>query len=143
MQTIKDEEHWERGDFLKLINSLSKDDAAKRHEIRYALFRIKTEIDGGVKADKPHHAIGEMVQQFKGAGAPAEFASEWDVGAVSPDIVVVKRMWSIYQEHDQLMRRVAVPIERNDTPETLARKVAAMEKREAKRFKREQKRTAE
>ena len=143
MQMIKDEEHWERGDFIKLINSLSKDDAAKRHEIRYALFRIKTEIDDGVKAEKSHHAIGEMIQQFKGAGPPVDFANEWDVGAVSPDICVVKRMWSIYQEHDQLMRRIAVPIERNDTPETLARKVAAMEKREARRFKKEQKRTVQ
>ncbi len=137
MQEIKGELHWERGDFLYLIKNLSKDDARKRHEIRYALFRIVTELEGGNKAEDIHWEISDMIQTIKGAGEPASFADVWDVGRVSPEITIVNRLWSVHEEHDQMVKRVTVTLEKHDTPESLARKEQVAQDREARRVKRE------
>lgn len=137
MQEIKGEQHWERGDFLYLIKRLSKDDAQKRHDIRYALFRIKTEINGGNKAEAIHWEISDMIQTLKDSGDSMLFADDWDVGKVSPEITIVKRVWSVEEEHNQLMKRVTVVIEKHDTPESLAKKEQLVKEKEARRVKRE------
>ena len=139
MQMIKNEPHWEKGDFDKLINSLSKEDSVKRHEIRYALFRVKTEEAGGNPAEPEHKSISDYIQTIEGSGIPSQFSDSWDIGAVTPEIEIVNRLWSIYQEHDQLMRRVSVELDKKDNPQTLAIKASALEKKEARRFKKEQK----
>ena len=139
MKKIKNEEHWERGDFDALIDSLSKEDSEKRHTIRYALFRVQNEYFGnGNVAEKEHDIIATEICAMEDAGDVKSFAHEWDVGAVSPKIFIVKRMWSIYQEHEQLMKRIAVPVTKNDTPETLAAKAKVVEDKEKKRFKAEE-----
>lgn len=140
MQMIKNEPHWERGDFQVLINSLSTDDAKKRHDIRYALFRVKNQLDGEAPAEKNHWTIAEGIQEMKASGSLETFADVWDIGKVNPDVLIVKRLWSVEQEHDQLMYRISVPIEKADTPQSLAIKAEALEKREKRRFKKEQKR---
>ena len=136
---INNRPHWERGDFDKLVNSLSKDDAKKRHDIRYGLFRVKTELSGGNKAEKEHWDIANAMQSVEENCIPSQFSDSWDIGSVSPDIEIVKRVWSIYQEHDQLMRRISVEMTKTDTPETVAIKASTLEKKEAARFKKEQK----
>lgn len=138
MQMVNNEPHWERGDFTKLIDSLSKDDSQKRHDIRYALFRIKNQLEGGCDADEKHHEIGRMIQTFEGVGTPVTFANVWDIGSVSPGIEIVKRLWSVEQEHAQLMARVSVTVDKTDTPESLAKKAQAFSKKQARRYKQEQ-----
>jgi len=138
MQKIKSIDHWERGDFDKLKDSLSKDDSQKRHDIRYAMFRCQNERGGGAKAEKKHWEIAKMILAMEGAENVENWADGWDIGAVNPKIQIVKRLWSIYQEHSQLMRRVTVVVEKGDTPETLAQKandILQSEKKAKKKVK--------
>lgn len=135
MQTMNNEIYWERGDFIKLIDSLSKEDSKKRHEIRYALFRVKNQLSGGETAEKFHHVIVDHIKKLNGVGTVKSFAEVWDISKVSPKIVIVKRLWSIYQEHDQLIKKVAVTLEKSDTPEMIAKKIVVMEKKMTRKKK--------
>lgn len=134
METIKGVVYWERGDFTFLIKGLSPEQAKKRHDARYALFRVQTELEGGNKAEPKYWKIAQKIMKYEGAGSALEFAKQWDIGAVEPDFEIVQRLWTIYQEHNQMMNRVTVTIQKGDTAETLAKKEhAAMEKEKKKK----------
>jgi len=139
MQQIKGEDFWERGDFDYLIKHLSKDDARLRHEIRYALFRVKNELEheNNNKADEEHWVIANKIGDLKESGSFETFADSWDISHVTPRITIVKRLWGIHQEHDQMMHRLAVTVEPSDTPITLAEKEAAAQRKEERLKKKE------
>lgn len=122
METINNVTYWERGDFTLLIKSLSPEQSKRRHETRYAMFRAQTELNGGNKADPEHWETVRHILTYEGTGHTLEFADSWDIGHVDPDFQIVQRLWSIHQEHRQLMNRITVTVEKNDTVETLARK---------------------
>jgi len=140
MEQIKGEDFWERGDFKYLIKHLSKDDARLRHKIRYALFRCQNELEAEThnKADKEHWDIANAILKMKGATSVEAFANDWDISQVSPEITIVNRLWGVHEEHDQMMKRLAVPVEAGDTPITLATKEAAVKKKEERLVKKEQ-----
>lgn len=140
MQKLKGKDFWERGDFSYLIKHLSKEDARLRHKIRYALFRVQNELDAETnnKADKEHWEIAEKIKELGGAGEFKDFAKEWDISQVSPRILVVNRLWGIHEEHDQMMKRLVVNVERGDTPITLAKKEHSAMKKEKRLKKKEQ-----
>jgi len=139
MEQIKGKDFWERGDFKYLIKHLSKDDARLRHEIRYALFRVQNELEAEThnKAEKEHWAIAEDILKLKGATSVETFAKDWDISQVSPEITIVNRLWGVHEEHDQMMKRLAVPVESGDTPITLAKKEEAIKRKEARLEKKE------
>jgi hypothetical protein len=139
VETINSTTYWERGDFTLLIKSLSPEESKKRHDARYALFRVQTEMEGGNKADPEHHLLMRKVLKYEGAGHIIDFAKTWDIGAVDPDYEIVQRLWTIHQEHNQMMNRITVTIQKGDTAESLAKKEHAVMKKEERRKKKEAK----
>ena len=105
---------WERADFALLLRNMSIPDRKKRHDVRYACFRMQTYSSGGNKADKKHITLAKKIEKLDGFEGWGKFALTWDVSNMSP-IKLVKRKWSIYEEWNQTMRRVAEPLpgERN------------------------------
>lgn len=93
-----------------LREGLSQKDKKKRHETRYACFRMQTEGNGGATADKEHYKIAKKIEKLDGFGGWKNFAVTWDVSTPDP-IVLIKRKWSIHQEWNQVLERVAVPLE--------------------------------
>jgi len=143
METINGIVYWERGDFTLLIKSLSPEESVKRHDCRYALFRAQTEFNGGNKAEPKHLEIMRKILNYKGTGDILDFAKTWDVGHPEPDFEIVQRLWSIHQEHNQMMNRVTVTIAKSDTAETLAKKEHAIMEKEKRHVKREAKKAKE
>ncbi|NOQ18064.1 MAG: hypothetical protein GQ507_02335 [Dehalococcoidales bacterium] len=133
METINGVVYWERGDFTLLIKGLSPEQAKKRHDARYAMFRVQTELEGGNKAEPEHQQFARKILKYEGAGQAVDFAKEWDIGRVDPDFEIVQRLWTIYQEHSQMMNRITVTIQKGDTAETLAKKEHEAMKRESRR----------
>ena len=105
---------WEKADFELLLRGMDTADRKKRHDVRYACFRMQTHQQGGEKPKKEHLAIAKKIEKLNGFEGWETFAVTWDVSKVSP-IKLVKRKWSIHQEWGQTMRRVAqlLPGERN------------------------------
>jgi len=143
METINGEVFWERGDFTLLINRLSPEQSVKRHDCRYALFRVQTELNGGNIAEPEHHKVSRGILKRENVGHMLDFAKTWDIGSVDPDYEIVKRLWSIHQEHNQMMNRVAVAIAKGDTAETLSEKEQASKRKEARYKKAELKKAEE
>ena len=100
---------WEKADFALLIRGLNVADRKKRHDTRYACFRMQTHCAGGNKAEKSHIAITKKIEKLNGFEGWRKFALTWDVSTVSP-IKLVKRKWSIYEEWNQTIKRVAEPL---------------------------------
>ena len=139
MEVINNTTYWERGDFSLLIKNLSPEQHTKRHDCRYALFRVQTELTGGNKAEPEHHKVMRKILKYDGTGNMLDFAKTWDIGHPDPDFEIVQRLWSIHQEHNQMMNRVTVTIAKGDTAETLAKKEHAVMEKEKRHVKREAK----
>ena len=143
MEIINKITYWERGDFTLLIKNLTPAQAKKRHDARYAMFRVQTEAEGGNKAEPEHWDMARKILKYEGAGHTLDFAKTWDIASVDPDYEIVQRLWTIYQEHTQMMNRVTVTIQKGDTVETLARKEHDVMQKEARLKKAEAKRAKE
>lgn len=100
---------WEAADFQVILDGLSDKDAKLRHDIRYACFRVQNEKNGGAKAEKEHRKIARKIEKIDGFEGWEKFAKTWDVSTPDP-IVIVRRKWSIWQEWNQTLERVAIPL---------------------------------
>jgi len=100
---------WTNAELDGLRNGLSMADKTKRHGVRYACFRVQNELNGGAKADKEHYKIAKKVEKLDGFGGWKSFAVTWDVSTPNP-IVLIRRKWSIYEEWDQTLERITVPL---------------------------------
>jgi len=100
---------WTNTDFDGLVTSLSSEDKMLRHDIRYACFRIQKEKEDGTKAEEKHHKIGNQVEKIDGFGGWNNFAITWDISTPNP-IAIVSRKWSIYEEWNQTLMRITVPL---------------------------------
>lgn len=100
---------WERADFISLLQILSIEDRKKRHDIRYACFRVQNYISGGAKAEKKHITLSKKIEKLDGFEGWEKFAVTWDISTVTP-IVLVKRKWSVFEEWDQTLKRVTEPL---------------------------------
>ena len=100
---------WERADFAILLQGMNTEDRRKRHDIRYACFRMQTYNGGGIRAEKNHISLAKKIEKLDGFEGWGKFAATWDVSEVSP-IKLVKRKWSIHEEWKQTMIRVAEPL---------------------------------
>jgi hypothetical protein len=102
---MKNKELWERADFEELKNNvLTREELKKRHDIRYACFRVQKELAEGVKCPKKLHKLVQPLEELKGFEGWRNFAVTWDVSTPDPP-TIVKRMWSIEQEHEQMLER--------------------------------------
>lgn len=102
---------WEATDFQVLLTGLSDEEARLRHDIRYACFRIQNEKNGGAKAEKAHWKTAKKIEKIEGFEGWRNFAITWDVSMPEP-LVIVKRKWSIFQEWNQTLERIAIPLTR-------------------------------
>ena len=100
---------WEKADFTFLLHDMSVADRKRRHDVRYACFRMQTYCAGGNKPEKNHLTLAKKIEKLNGFEGWGKFALTWDVSTASP-IKLVKRKWSIYQEWNQTMMRVAEPL---------------------------------
>lgn len=143
MQVINGEKHWEKGDFSLLEKEIREAGYyEERHKLRYAMFRLKTETSGGNPAELSHweiwdNRIKDILPDDK--FEISNFAEKWDIARVHPQIQIVRRLWSVEQEHAQMMNRISVEVTKADTPETLQIKAKRLEEIEKRRLKREEK----
>ena len=101
--------YYTNADFEAIRHALDTAGRKRRHDIRYACFRVQGELAGGNAAESEHHAIAREVEALPGFDGWEKFAVTWDISTPDP-IVIVPRLWSIYQEWDQTIRRVAQPL---------------------------------
>lgn len=101
--------HWEKADFNLLLHSMSNEERKKRHDIRYACFRMQTNTMGGSKPEKKHQTLAKKIEKLKGFEGWDNFAVTWDVSMVTP-IVLVKRKWSVLEEWNQTLKRVTMQL---------------------------------
>lgn len=103
------EKLWERTDFLALLDGMDAVERKKRHDVRYACFRMQTYSSGGEKAEKKHLSLAKKIEKLDGFGGWGKFARTWDISTALP-IKLVQRKWSIYEEWNQTLRRVSEPL---------------------------------
>lgn len=97
---------WSKSDFEHLLQVvLTKDQLKLRHNIRYACFRRQKELNDGVKCPKEMKDLVKPIEQIEGFEGWENFAVTWDISHPDP-ITIVKRLWSIQQEHEQMLERV-------------------------------------
>jgi hypothetical protein len=101
---------WTNSDFDSLVKTMNRKDRALRHEVRYACFRFQKELAEGKKAEQSHHKIAKQVEAAKGFAGWNKFGITWDISTPNP-ITIVERKWSIYEEWNQVVNRVTVPLE--------------------------------
>lgn len=76
---------------------------------RYALFRVQNFLGGGAMADPEHVAIAQEVEaDVAELGGIQEFAKKWDIDPLTGRVVARDR--SVWQAHEEFMRRVAPEI---------------------------------
>jgi len=106
----KKDKLWQKADFDQLKDQvLTKEELRMRHNLRYAAFRVQKELIEGIKCEKEYKDLVKPIEKMEGFDGWENFAETWDIAHPNP-IVLVKRMWSIYQEHDQMLERAAIPL---------------------------------
>lgn len=81
--------------------------------IRYALFRVRTFLEGGSAPEASHMDIAKIFEdQVVSLGGLVMFAERWDIDPLSR--VVVERDLSVWDVHEQKMQRIAVPLPLRD-----------------------------
>ena len=103
----KKEKLWQKADFDNLKETvLTKEQLKLRHTLRYASFRMQKELIEGVECPKEYKELVSQIETLDGFEGWKNFAVTWDISTPDP-IVIVKRMWSIEQEHNQMLERTA------------------------------------
>ena len=101
---------WEKSDFERLKDKeLTVPQRKMRHELRYACFRVQKELLEGNKCPKEYWDKVKPIQKLDGFEGWEKFAKTWDIAHPDPP-TIVKRMWSIEQEHNQMMERISIPL---------------------------------
>lgn len=105
----KKDKLWQKSDFEALKEKeLNTSQLRLRHDVRYACFRVQKELVEGVECPDELKDKVKEVEDMEGFEGWRNFAITWDISTPDP-IQIVKRMWSIEQEHNQMLERVAIP----------------------------------
>lgn len=89
--------------------------------VRYALFRVQNNINGGALPEAEHIEIAKKYEdKVSELGGVVSFAIEWDISPKSGK--VVRRDKSVWQAHEDFMKKAAVNLSMIDSGETLERK---------------------
>ena len=70
---------------------------------------MQTYEAGGKKPEKKYIDITKKIEKMDGFEGWNKFAVTWDISTVNP-IELVKRKWSILDEWNQTLKRVAEPL---------------------------------
>lgn len=118
-----------------LLRASDDRDALKRRKLlgptlkrraRYWCYRFRTEaVEGGAQATGAPEGFKEFVESLGGFGGWDTFADKWDIIGENP-FIVVYRIMSVWQEWEQVMERVAMPID--STPAEIAMRQKMLEK---------------
>lgn len=96
----------------KLRDELKAKDFEKFLEykaVRYALFRVQTFLNGGCAPKAEHMEIAERYEKdIITLGGIKSFAIDWDINPKSGK--VIRRDKSVWQAHEEFMRRAAVQL---------------------------------
>ena len=91
-------------------------------QARYWCYRFRTEATGGAEAAGAPEGFKEYVESFGGWDT---FADKWDIAGDNP-FILVYRLMSVWQEWDQVMERVAIPVDAS--PIEIQRRMKMLEK---------------
>lgn len=81
-----------------------------RRQIRYWLFRFRTETEaGGAKAKGAPRGLRKLFQELPGFDGWAKFGVTWDVGEEDP-FSIAPRKYTIHEEWNATLRRVVVDL---------------------------------
>ena len=83
-----------------------------KRKIRYWCFKFRNEIVEDRTPPPPPEGLKEFIESLPGFAGWKYFAVSWDIHGENPFMVVL-RLQSVWQEWDQVMERVSIPI---DTP---------------------------
>jgi hypothetical protein len=92
-------------------------------KLRYWCFRIRTATVEEKPIPKYPKGLKKFVEGLPGFAGWHKFATSWDIVGDNPFMIVI-RLTSVWEDWDQVMRRVAIPIDA--TPEEVAARVAAL-----------------
>jgi len=80
-----------------------------RRKLRYWCFRFQTEVEGGAVAEGAPAGLRSMIEAKPGFEGWRRFAKTWDL-ASGPEIVIVVRTSSVWQEWSETLNRVALQL---------------------------------
>ena len=79
-----------------------------RRQVRYWLFRFRTQAEGGSKANDAPPGLRETFEEHRGSKTKREFwlafAVSWDVGENNP-LEMVSRKFSVWEEWNAILRQ--------------------------------------
>ena len=84
------------------MNNLTK------RQVRYWLFRFKTEAEGGTNSNGAPEGLREHFESQPMFGGWKKFAVDWDVNEDSP-LELAYRNFSVWEEWDRVLVRVTDP----------------------------------
>ena len=94
-------------EFLKRNKLLGK---TYKRKMRYWCFKIRhATVEGKPIPDYPE-GLKEFVESLPGFAGWSYFATTWDIHGENPFMVVL-RLQSVWEEWDQVMNRVAIPVD--------------------------------
>jgi hypothetical protein len=91
---------------------------------RYWCYRFRNEETGGATADDAPAGFKKAVESMPGFMGWDLFADKWDIVGDNP-FMIVYRLMSVWQEWDQVMERVAIPID--SSPAEVAARMRILE----------------
>jgi hypothetical protein len=92
---------------------------------RYWCYRFRSEATGGAEASDAPQGFKEYVEALGGFSGWDLFADKWDITGENP-FMIVYRLMSVWQEWDQVMERVAIPID--SSPAEVAARMKILER---------------
>lgn len=94
-----------------------------KRKLRYWCFRIRLDELGEKKCPTPPKGLKKFVESLPGFAGWKYFAVSWDIQGENPFMIVL-RLQSVWQEWDQVMERVAIPID--SPPEQINARIEAL-----------------
>jgi hypothetical protein len=95
----------------------------KKRKVRYWCFKMRHHVvDGKTKPNAPEGLL-EFIEGLPGFAGWKYFAQTWDITGENPFMVVL-RLQSVWEEWDQVMNRVAIPIDA--PPEQISARIEAL-----------------
>ena len=106
--------------FLKHVNLYGR---TLKRKVRYWCFKMRHHVvDGKQKPEAPEGLL-EFVEGLPGFAGWKYFATTWDIEGENPFMIIL-RLQSVWEEWDQVMNRVSIPID--SPPEQIHARIQAL-----------------
>ena len=102
----------------------------QKRKMRYWCFKIMHSIEKGKPMPDYPKGLKEFVERLPGFAGWKYFARTWDIHGENPFMVVL-RLQSVWEEWDQVMNRVAIPVDA--PPEQISARIEALTDEYAKK----------